>query len=346
VSIGANATWAWAERTVRGRIEATRRGDSGDWRIGLRAGRSLDITNDFTAPSDSGGALLPALAGVDDYDYVDRTSTTLWIDRSIIPRVATLRVELGTATDRSAQARLTRGLLGGVAPFRPNRGVDAGSYVRSAFIAEWNPAVNAAAMTTGVGAMLRTDLAAGALDWHRTTLRVNARADAGPMAYALRLDGGLLTSRNAPAQQLFELGGGRAFPGYDYKEFAGDRALAAHARALYRLPILRAPVTVMGCTCLTSPAPAVAVTLHAASLSSSSAATQASISRLGSASDSVAFALAPLGPGIPPSRSTGHVRSSIEVGLRLFGGAATVALARPLDTRARWHTIMALGQSW
>jgi hypothetical protein len=166
------------------------------------------------------------------------------------------------------------------------------------------------------------------------------------MAYALRLDGGLLTSRNAPAQQLFELGGGRAFPGYDYKEFAGDRALAAHARALYRLPVLRAPLSVMGCTCLTSPAPALALTLHAASLSSSSASTMASVSRLGSTSDSIAFTLAPLGPGAPISRSTGHVRTSIEVGLRFFGGAATVALARPLDTHGPWRTIIALGQSW
>jgi hypothetical protein len=346
VILRANATWAWAEETMRGRVEAMRRGENGDWRTGLRVGRALDITNDFTAPRDSGGALVAPLAGVDDYDSVDRTSAMLWFDRSLIPRRATVRLELSTATDHAARARLTSGPLGGDVPFRPNRGVDQGSYVSSALVAEWNPAVNGAALATGIGAMLRSEVARGDLDWHRTTLRVNARADAGVMGYAFRVDGGVLTSRNAPPQQLFELGGGPAFPGYEYKEFAGDRAVAAHARALYRMPILRSPVRLFGCTCLTSPAPELALTLHGASLSASSASTRASIARLGSVPDSVGITLVPLGSGTPVSRSTSGIRSSVEVGLRFFGGAATVALARPTDTGAGWRTIVLLGQAW
>jgi hypothetical protein len=346
VVVRANATWAWSEQAVRGRVEALRRGEKGEWRAGLRVGRTLDITNDFTAPRDSGGALFAPLVGVDDYDYVDRQSAMLWFDRSLIPRRATLRLELTTATDRGARARLTSGPLGGDVPFRPNRGVDEGSYVSSAMVAEWNPAVNGAALATGIGAMLRTEVAGGDLAWHRTTLRLNARADAGAMGYAVRVDGGILTNRGAPSQQLFELGGGPAFPGYEYKEFAGDRAMAAHVRALYRLPILRSPVRMFGCTCLTSPAPALAITLHGASLSTSSAATLESIARLGSVPDSTGVTLVPLGRGAPLSRPTHGVRSSLEVGLRFFGGAATVAVARPTDTGGPWRTIVLLGQSW
>jgi hypothetical protein len=345
VTLRVNGTWAWTEQTVRGRLEAIRRGAHDSWRAGLRVGRTLDITNDFTAPRDSGGALVAAF-GVDDYDYVDRTSSTFWLDMNVIPRQATVRMELGAAADRDAPARLTRGLFAGTAPFRPNRGVDKGSYVRSALVAEWNPGVNAGALATGLGAMLRSELAVGTLDWHRTTLRVNARADAGTMAYSLRVDGGLLTSRNAPSQQLFELGGGPAFPGYAYKEYAGDRALAAHARASLRLPFLRSPLRMLGCTCFTSPAPELAITLHGASLSASSAATLASIARLGSQGDSISTAPVPPESGEPLSRVTAGVKSSVEVGLRFFGGAATMALARPLDTASPWRMMFLLGQPW
>jgi hypothetical protein len=330
VTVRGNATWAWAERIVRGRVEAVRRNSQGDWRTGLRIGRTLDITNDFTAPWDSGGALVAALAGIDDYDYVDRSAAMLWLDVHVVPRRATIRLEAGGAADRGARARLTSGPLRSVAPFRANRGVDEGSYLRSALVAEWNPAVNTGSLSTGIGALLRHEQAGGTLDWQRTTLRVNARADAGTMAYALRVEGGVLTGHNAPAQQLFELGGGPAFPGYAYKAFAGDRAVAAHARALYRLPWMRSPLRIMGCTCLTSPAPELALTLHGASLTSSRAATDASIARLGAL----------------VSRGSNGIRSSAEVGLRFFGGAATLGVARPLDHGARWRTIVLLGQPW
>jgi hypothetical protein len=213
-------------------------------------------------------------------------------------------------------------------------------------VAEWNPGVNAGALASGVGVMLRSEVASGALDWHRTTVRLNARTDAGRMAYAIRVDGGILTSRDAPPQQLFELGGGPAFPGYAYKEFAGDRALAAHARASWKLPVMRSPLRVMGCTCFTSPAPELAVTFHGATLSSGSAATVASIERLGTTGDSVGTEPAQPGTGEPLSRGTGGLKSSVEVGLRFFGGAATMALARPVDTGARWRLIFVLGQPW
>lgn len=346
VKMRANAMWAWEERTMRGRLEVDRRFADGRWRAGVRLARTLDITNDFTVSSDSGGALLAALAGLDDYDYVDRRAATLTLGVHQFSRRATMRVELSVGDDRRAVARLVGGPFGSPAPFRPNRGVDEGAYVRSAVQAEWNPRVNAGALATGVGALLRSEIAGGDLTWRRSTVRINARVDRGAMAHAIRLDGGMLASRNAPPQQLFELGGGPAFPGYSYKEFAGDRAFAVHARTLYRLPVMRAPLQVRGCTCFPSPSPELALTFHGASVSTGNAAAQASVARLGSRGDVVGAIPAPPGRRLPLSRGTDGVRTSIEVGMRTFGGAVTVAMARALEAGARWRMVVLLGQPW
>jgi len=346
VTVRANAGWAWTEQTLRGRVEAVRAPEGRPWVVGARVGRMLDITNDFTAPHDSGGSLVAALAGRDDYDYVDRTSATAWMTYDVVPRMATVSVESGLAADRSALARLTRGLLRGETPLGPNRGVDAGNYARAAVMAEWNPAVNASPLATGVGVRWRMEVAAGQLEWQRTTLRLTARRDAGALGTALRIDGGWLTSRQPPPQQLFELGGGAVFPGFEYKEFAGDRALATHARVAYRLPVLRAPLRMMGCTCLPAPAPALAVTLHAATLEASSPAVLASIARLGSVGDRVGYAAARPGTRTPLSRPTDGWRSSLEVGVTGFGGALTIGAARVLQPDHRWRLAVVLGQPW
>jgi hypothetical protein len=47
-----NAGWAWAEQTIRGRVSVERQ--KGMWWPYVRAGRSLDVTNDFREPFDSG----------------------------------------------------------------------------------------------------------------------------------------------------------------------------------------------------------------------------------------------------------------------------------------------------
>ncbi len=342
----ANAGWAWTEQTVRGRIEAMRSGERGTWTAGARVGRTLDITNDFTAPYDSGGSLLAALFGVDRYDYVDRKAATLWFNVHLAPRVATVRVESGVATDHAARARLTRGLMPPDEPFTPNRGLDAGTYARSAVVAEWNPGVTGSALASGVGALLRYEAATGQINWQRATLRITAREDVGNLGLGALMDAGALTNRNVPPQQLFEFGGEPSFPGFAYKEFAGDRAVALHGRAQYRLPVLRAPLRFLGCTCLTAPAPDVALTLHGARLWATHPATLASIARLGSLGDRIGSAPAAPGESPPVSRPTDGWRGSLEIGLRLFGGAVTVGSARILDSRSPWRASVTIGQQW
>lgn len=342
----ANAGWAWTEQTVRGRIEVMRSGERGNWTAGARLGRTLDITNDFTAPHDSGSSLLAALVGVDRYDYVDRSAATVWFNVQLAPRVATIRVESGIAEDRAARARLTRGLMSSGEPFGPNRGVDPGTYARTALVAEWNPGVTGSALASGVGALLRYEAATGQINWQRSTLRITAREHVGEFGLGALIDAGAVTNQNAPPQQLLELGGEPSFPGFAYKEFAGDRALATHWRALYRLQVLRSPLRFLGCTCLTAPAPDVAVTLHGARLWADGARTMASIARLGSVGDQVGSETAAPGEGAAVSRPTDGWRGSLEMGVRLFGGALTIGTVRVLESGSPWRASVTIGQQW
>jgi hypothetical protein len=114
---------------------------------------------------------------------------------------------------------------------------------------------------------------------------------------------------------------------------------------MYRLPVFRSPLRLLGCTCLSAPAPALAITVHGARLSASSVETMQSIARLGSVGDAVGRE--PLAPGVgtPLSRPTDGWRTSLEVGLRLFGGAATVGAARVMEPGQPWRMTFALGQA-
>jgi hypothetical protein len=135
-------------------------------------------------------------------------------------------------------------------------------------------------------------------------------------------------------------------PGFGHKEFAGDRALTTEWRVAYRLPVLRSPMRLMGCTCFTAPAPALAVTLHGARVSASSPATMASIARLGSMGDQVGQVPAAPGTWIPVARPTGGWLGSLEVGLRFFGGAATLGAVRVNEPGAPWRPRLTIGQTW
>lgn len=346
VELRANAGWAWTEQTVRGRLEAIRTSASGAWTTGARFGRTLDITNDFTTPYDSGGSILEALMGVDRYDYVDRRAAALWLRLNDASPARSLYLELGAGRDRAAYASLTRGIWEPEVPFLPNRGVDAGTWARVALQGDWNPAVNADPMQQGLGLSARYELGAGQLYWQRATVRAIAKKDVGAFMLGARLDAGAVISDNAPSQELFEVGGEPSMPGYRYKAFAGDRAIVTQWRVGYRLPVMRSPLRVMGCTCFPAPAPALAVTLHGARVSASSAATMASITRLGAESDQVGRDPAVPGTTTPASWPSAGWRGSMEVSLRFFGGAASLGMARINEPGAPWKARFTLGQSF
>ena len=160
VVVRANAGWAWAEGTARGRVSVER--TRGPLTLEARAGRSLDNTNDFRVAFDSGNTFGALLGSTDAYDYVDRRSATLAAVRTFGGRAVLVRTEFGVADDRYVPSSYIRSPLGGPA-YRPNRGVDEGSYVRTAALVEWHPDVSAEFVRPGVGARLSYERGDGTL---------------------------------------------------------------------------------------------------------------------------------------------------------------------------------------
>jgi hypothetical protein len=341
--LAARATlgWAWGERTPRGRVRVERR--VGRWSPYVRAGRTLDVTNDFREPFDS-GSTLSALFSVDDYDYVDRHHAVAGITRLFGRRHAVrVRVEGGVGSDRYAATRRERGpLLRSDSGFRINRGVDPGRYTIATAKIEVHPEVNAAFVTPGVGVLVQADAATGELSWHRYELRLVARRTAGPFVIAARADGGVVLGDRIPPQQLFELGENQNLPGYGYKEFAGNQAAVARGLAMLPLPLWRAPLR-LGRWVFPSVAPMLSAGVQSGWARASNNAARESIARLGTVADPAMGRPGTVG-GEPISRPTNGVKSSVDFRLRFFGGALSVGTARAIDRHEPWRIVFGFAQ--
>ncbi len=313
--------YAWSERTARGRaVVEYRRGRT---LTALRAVRSLDITNDFRNPFDS-GSTTGMLFGRDDYDYVDRSSVSWHLVHFLADARGALRFETGLARDRAVQANLLESPIGWGGAFRLNRPSVDGDYVRTAAILEWQPDVTLEFLRPGLGARLSYERGDGGLPYQRVEGRFTARANRGPLAFGARLDVGV-ADPNAPAQQFFELGANQNLPGYAYKEFAGDQAAVLRGQVLWRFGILGAPIRVTQRLWLPPVAPGIAFAFQAGYTRATNAAALSTVNLLG-------------------STTTGHVRSSASVTLRFFGQALGLGVARPLDYPGKWRWVFEFGQ--
>jgi len=321
--VRATAGYAWSERTVRGRLSAelTR----GVWRYAVRGGRALDPTNDFTGSVDSIG-VFSALFGQDDFDYVDRRYATALATRLFTGIDALARVEAGWAQDRQATMHLARSPLGGD-PFLPDRGVDAGDYLRSGLTFEWHPDADAEFLQTGTGAALRYVRGDGQLRFQRIEGRFTTRRNYGQWTVAMHLAGGVVSGATPP-QELFEVGRELGLPGYGYKQFAGEQAAVARGSALYRLGVLGAPVHLYRRYWLPALDPALVLSLQSAWTGVTSEAARSAMLRLA-----------------PGAATTGDARSSVAAGLRFFGGTVGFDVARPLDHVAPWSVRLAIGRA-
>ena len=333
--------WAWAEQTIRGRASIERQ--TGRLWPMIRMGRSLDLTNDFREPFDS-GSTLGALFSVDDYDYVDRHTAlvglTTYLNRQ---RSARVRLEVGTGSDRYASVRRTRGPFApGDSGFRFNRGVDVGSYRTAILKLEVHPEVNAAFIRPGVGALVQGQAATGDLDWQRLEIRLVARRAWGPMIYAAQLDAGAVSGDSIPPQQLFELGENQNLPGYGYKEFAGNQAAVLRGLALYPLPLWRAPLR-LGRLVLPGVAPTMSFGAQSGWAKATDDAALSAIARLGTVADSTLGVPGSV-PGAPVSRPTDGIKTTIDFRLRFFGGAVSVGVARATDHHQPWKLVVGLAQ--
>lgn len=343
LTLRANAGWAWHEQVPRGRASAelTR----GRWTTMVRAGRSLDITNDFRSTFDS-GSTLGALFGQDNYDYVDRRLAAIGLRRRLGRSQSIWRMETGPARDASVLPHLTRGLFRGDSGFRANRGVDAGTYWRTWSALEWRPDVNAEFMRTGIGGLVTIEHAVGDLRYTRIDARLVSRKNRGRFSIAGRGDVGTVVGGEPPPQQLYEAGQNQNLQGYGYKEFVGNRAVVGRALAMYRLPVFETPVRV-GRFFLPGLTPALSVGLQGALTSLSNAGAERANRRLATrleAPNSMPPNPPPLPVVVPVGRVTDGVRSSLTLGVRLLGGAIGVGVARPMDRAAAWKLRVDFGQ--
>ena len=330
------AGYAWSEGTARGRVIVEYH--RARMRYGMRIGRSLDITNDFRVAFDSGNALA-AVFGVDDYDYVDRRSAMFSAARLLLGRFGSaIRIDLGPADDRNAALSMEKGLLGRK-EFRPNRHVMEGRYQRTALTLDWRPDISGEMMRMGYGGRVYYERSDGDLRYQRVELRGAMRWNRDRATMAARVDGGQVFGRIIPPQQLFELGSSEALPGYGYKEFAGNRAALLRALAMYRFNVWNAPLRLSSRLWLPSPSPALAFGVQAGWTDVSTRAARVAMAGLGGIRDSTLLAT-----WLPASRPSDGVRATVTGGVRLFGGAVGLLLARPLDPGGKWRVALTLGQ--
>jgi hypothetical protein len=160
---------------------------------------------------------------------------------------------------------------------------------------------------------------------------LSARRNAGRWTFASRLDAGVLLG-SPPPQQLFELGKTEGLPGYDYKQFAGDQAAVFRTLAMYRLNMLTAPIRLTRLYWLPALAPALAITAQSGWTGASDGAARTAIERLGGTVQQ------------PVSTVTGTARATVAGGIRLFGGAFGISMARAVDRADRWRAQLDFGQ--
>lgn len=331
LSAGVEGGWALTEKTARGGAFVNYRHRENT--IGARVERQLATTNDFALPLSDDPGINALLASIDDYDYVDRSLALVSATR-IFGSLSSglLTVQLGGGRDRSEFTRLTKGLFGS-GRFRPNRGVAEGDYGLAMADLEFHPNVNGDFATPGIGLRLHHELGAGDLDWQRTELSVAARKYLGPISVALHADGGMLFGSTLPPQKLFELGGNELLPGYDYKQFAGDRAALFRTYLNYRSGYLKRPLRVRSFY-LPALNPGIGASIQGGWAELSSAAARQAALGLGVVN------------GVAVSAPTNGIRATAGAGLTFFSDLVHVGVARPIDRPAKWRFVIGYGPAF
>jgi len=315
--------WAWSEATPRGAVELSYR--RAPWTFSLGAGRELAHTNDFVSSFERQGGFPPLLllGGIDDFDYLDRRGAIATVARDLDPAGETrMALELGRLDDRPEVRRLLRGPLTDDT-LRWNRPISPGRYTLARLVLERGRSIGLYSLRPGIGARLVLERAWGGLEWRRVEGTVQLRGARGPFTFASRLDAGVVLGDPPPLQTLYELGTASGLPGFEYKEFAGDRAALLRAGIRYHPGIFAQPIRI-GALVLPGIAPAPAVQWQAGWTRASD--------------DAVAAAV-----GALDSRETGGVRAAVDLRLTLFGGFLGVGLARPVDRHGDWDVVWSVG---
>jgi hypothetical protein len=335
--------WAWSQQTPRG--GATLIYARGSWTTAVRTERALASTNDFTPPLEGGSSAFGALFfGVDDQDYVDRSTANVSLTRSVgSAHDALVTLQGGVVSDRSQSAMMDRSVLG-VGHYRLNRTSANGNYVFGSSTLEIHPDVTGVFLEPGVGLIATYEVANGDLSWQRAELIVAARHNFSDFVISAVAQGGVVQGRVIPPQALFELGGENALPGYEYKQFAGDRAAAGGFLASYAFPVLRRPWRVIHSLMLPGLSPGLATGLQSGWTEASSSSVLTSIQRLdpNAAPDCAAVGNCPPLLSVP----TNGIRATVDLRVTLFGGLIGVGVARAVDHAASWRLAFRFGQEY
>jgi hypothetical protein len=331
--------WAWAEGTARGMVGAEQR--KGSSIVGLRVEKALAHTNDFQLPFSWGSSLTALFGSRDDFDYLDRSSVTLYASRKLgVKQRSLVRLEFGPGRDDSVQQHISKGLFVAKGQgFRPNRGIREGSYFGSAASLELNPEISGLFVNRGVGARFLYNGADGGISWHRVEVRTAARREIGPFQLFARADAGAHIGAPVP-QSLFEIGSSEGLSAYGYKEFAGDRVVLGRAVLGYTFPFLHAPMHLPSRLILPGLAPGLAAGIHAGWTEISSASAQQALLELGSVLDTAS------GERRALSRPTEGVRASAEFLLTFFSGSVAVGVTRQIDRSGPWKLTARMGQGF
>ena len=339
----AYAGWAWSQHTARG--GAALLYSRGPWTTAVRTERTLASTNDFTPPLEGGSSAFGALFfGVDDQDYVERNTANVSLTRDIgSAHDALVTFQGGVAGDRSQPAILDHSFIG-IGQYRINRASANGNYVFASSTLEVHPDVTGVFLEPGMGLIASYEAASGQLSFQRAELTLAARRNFSDLVIAAVVQGGVVLGRAIPPQTLFELGAENVLPGYDYKQFAGDRAAGGGVLASYTFPVLRKPWRVVRSVMLPGLSPGVAAGVQSGWAEASSSAVLASIQQLdpNAVSDCEAAGSCPTPLSVP----TKGIRATADFRLTFFGGLVGIGVARPVDKAAPWRLAFRFGQEY
>ncbi|HEX2167078.1 MAG TPA: hypothetical protein VHG09_07525 [Longimicrobiales bacterium] len=314
--------YAWQEQVVRGGAEVLHRGDS--WEVGARAERQLAHTNDFSGTFEPEPGVPPVI-GAEQYDYVDRRLGSL-IARTSGDNWLVMRFEAARASDRN----VTRNVIPIDDPASAPEPINASRLNRPAFEGEFwlgrasihrNPSAGGISLQPGLGMRLTWEGAVGDLEWQRVEAGASLRRMIGRFTLSGRADAGIVFSDSTPPQTMFELGTVADLPGFEHKEFTGDRAALGELGLMYTLPIFNAPIR-MGSLWIPAPAPAPSVAIQVGWTDARDE-TLAIMQRFG-------------------WQTSDGARAALDLRMRFFGGSVSIGAARPLDQDGEWRFVWGL----
>ena len=336
--------YAWSEHRARGAGGAV--WERNAWRLEAGAGRLLEVTNKFRNQFDH--PAFGAVVGRDPWDYVERELAGAAVVRSLEAGGGSIvRLEVARVSDDSVERHMAHGLSGAL--LRINRNIAPGTYWRAKGLLDWNPDVSPLFAHDGVGFRGEIETGSGDLDYTRVEGRVVLRKSLAPVFFIARLHAGAVFATDPPPQQLFELGGPAGLPGYDYKEFAGDRAALFRVRMTYPLPLLSLPIRIGSGVTLPSLAPAISVGFQGGFTDANTAGGLAAIRALGDKYDDKTGELVTdpvTGAPLPAAVATDRIRSSVDIRIGIFGDALAVGLARALESGRKTRFVLAFGRQF